>query len=262
MNKGIVVLLMMLPGSAFANQTLISEIEADEVWLGVDYSSTSSEVTGTYNGVSNTRTTDQNVKSFGLTSAFDSGAGAVPLVSLHFNNIEQDDISLNTYGLGLGAKLELDSKSNLVLAATYETSNDDDARSVFAYGIDFGKQTSDFYNQFSLAAVFPENTSTVDGGNIINIVNTIKMTPAHNIVLSGKFGVKLTSDTVLEDETTISSGPLFTFGGAAELFFNKKVSAAVSLEKGFGSAELEYYDETVDMDLDITRIKIALNARF
>ena len=262
MNKGLIVSLLMLPGLALANQTLISEIEAGDVWLGVDYASITSEVTGTYEGVSKTETTDQDIKSFGITSTFDSGAGAVPLVAINFNNVKQDDISINTYGLGLGAKLELDSKRSLVLAASYETSNDDAARSVFAYGIDFGKQASEFYNQFSLAAAFPENTSTVEGGNIIIIVNTVKITPAHNIVLSGNFGVKLTSDIVLDDDMTISSGPLFTFGGGAELFFNKKLSAAVSLEKGFGDAEAKYYDETIDMDLDTTKIEIALNARF
>ena len=70
------------------------------------------------------------------------------------------------------------------------------------------------------------------------------------------------SDVEIDNNSTISSGPQFTFGGEAELFFNKNISAALLIAKGFGNADVKGSGVEVDVDTDTTVATISLNARF
>lgn len=129
-------------------------------------------------------------------------------------------------------------------------------------GILFGIEGKGLYSELSLSTTLPEDSSTVEGGNSVDIVNSIKITPAHNLVLTGLLGVSLVSDIDIGDDYTVSSDPSFMIGGEAEMFFNKTISAALSIRKGVGNGDVDTSGMEVDAKTDMILAKISLNARF
>jgi hypothetical protein len=261
MKKGIISLMMMLPVSALANKTLITEIEVGNLWLGANYTSSSLDMTLEAQGESVSVDSDTDQLGVSVLKAFNTTGSVIPILSLSLGNNDSDGDSNNVYDVDVGAKINIDETTNAVVFAGYKGSSDDDAlRSAMEAGVVFGKQTSSFYNEIFLSASLPKSTSDTEGGNSVDVVNTIKVSPAKNFVLTGSLGVSLISDVEVGDDYTISSGPVFSFAGGAEVFLNKEVSIAVSLAKSFGNAEVSDLD--IDMDMDATAAQISLNARF
>jgi hypothetical protein len=262
MKKGIVSLMMMLPVSALANQTLITEIEAENLWLGANYVSSSVDLTLSAQGNSTSTNIDADVKSISITKAINATHSVTPILSLSFAKSHSDGDSSNFYNAGVGTKINVNEASDLVIMAGYNGSSDDDVRSAVDAFIAFGTRTQSFYNEMAISAILPENTSDVEGGGSFSLVNSIKISPANNLSLTGLIGVALETDTDIGDDYTISSGPAFIFGGEVEVFFNKNISAAVSLVKSSANSDAVISDLNIDMDMDVTTVQASLNARF
>jgi hypothetical protein len=262
MKKGIISLMMMLPVSALANQTLITEVEAGNLWLQASYASSSVNADAKSQGISISSDSDTDELGVKVLKAFNTTGGVIPILSLSLENNDSDDESVNVYNVGIGAKVNVDETSNVIVFADYKASSDDATRSAMEASVLFGKQTSSFYNEISLSASLPKNTSDTEGGNSVDIVNAIKVSPVKNLVLIGSLGISLTSDIKHGDNYTLSYGPTFGFGLGAEVYLNKELSIAASLAKGFGSADAEISDVDVEIDVDGTVAQISLNARF
>jgi hypothetical protein len=264
MKTGIMSLVMLVASTtAFAQKTLITEIEGGDLWLEASYVSTSLDLEFKGSGASASTSVDTDEVSVSLIKAFNIDGDVAPILAINIGNSETDGESTNIYSARAGAKLQLDNSSNLVVFGGYKGSGDDDeVRSAVEAGLSFGARSNDFYNELSLSMTLPKDNSTTEGGNSVTVVNAIKITPSHNLVLTGLFGVSLLSDIEIDSDYTFSSGPQFVFGGAAELFFTKNISAALSIAKGFGNGDIKGLGVEVDVDTDATLASISLNARF
>jgi hypothetical protein len=264
MKTGIISLAMLVASTtAFAQKTLITEIEGGDLWLEASYVSTSLDLELKTSGASASTSVDTDEVSVSLIKAFNIDGDVAPILAINMGNSETDGESTNIYSARVGAKLQLDNSSNLVVFAGYNGSGDDDEeRSAVEAGLLFGARSNDFYNELSLSMTLPKDNSTTEGGNSVTVANAIKITPSHNLVLTGLFGVSLARDVEINNGYTISSGPLFMFGGEAELFFTNNISAKLSIGKGFGDFDVKGVAVEVDVDIDVTVAIISLNARF
>jgi hypothetical protein len=264
MKTGIISLAILLASTtAYAQKTLITEIEGGDLWLGANYASTSVDLEFKTSSASASTSVDTDEVSVSLIKAFNIKGDVAPILTINMGNSETDGESTNIYSARAGAKLQLDNSSNLVVFAGYNGSGDDDEeRSAVEAGLSFGARSNDFYNELSLFMTLPKDNSTIEGGNSVSVANAIKITPSQNLVLTGLFEVKLVSDAEIDNDVTITSGPQFTFGGEAELFFTKNISAALLIAKDFGNADVKGLTEEADIDIDTTVAIISLNARF
>ncbi|MGK0405796.1 MAG: hypothetical protein ACJAR6_001173 [Oleispira sp.] len=264
MKTGMISLAMLVASTtAFAQKTLITEIEGGDLWLGASYASTSLDLELKTSGASTSNSVDTDEVSVSLIKAFNIKGDIAPILAINMGNSKTDGESTNIYSARAGVKLPLGNSSNLVVFGGYMGSGDDDEeRSAVEAGLSFGARTNDFYNELSLSTTLPKDTSTIEGGNSVTVANAIKITPTHNLVLTGLFGVSLVSDIEINNDYTISSDPQFTFGGEAELFFTQNISAALLISKGFGNADAKGLGLDVDVEIDTTVVVISLNARF
>jgi hypothetical protein len=266
MKIGIISLaILLISSTALAQKTLITEIEPGNLWLHTGYSSSSTDMTFTEESTSNSTDSSTDNKEFSVsaTKAFNVEGGATPLLELEAGSADSEGDSTSIYSAKLGIKFKPNADANLVVFAGYNGSSDGDVRRPEAIaGALFGLQEKDFYNELSVSASQPKKTSTLEGGNSIDIVNAIKFTPTQNFVLTGIFGLSLVNDITISNDIKMSPGPLFSFGGEAELFFNDKISAAFSIAKSIGDADTEYQSTKIEIDLDSTVVQFFLNARF
>ena len=257
--------MLSVSSTALAQKTLITEIEPGNLWLHTGYSSSSIDMTFTEEGTSNSfdDTTDNKDFVVGASKAFNVEGGAIPLLKLEAGSADSEGDSTSTYSAKLGVKFKPSADANLVVFAGYNGASDGDVqRPEGVVGALFGLQEKDFYNELAVSASQPKKTSTLEGGNSIDIVNAIKFNPTQNFVLTGIVGLSLVRDITISNDVKMSPGPLFSFGGEAELFFNDKISAALSIAKSIGDANTEYQATKIEIDVDSTVAQISLNARF
>lgn len=266
MKLGIISLLILsISPSVLAQKTLVSEIEVGDLWLRADYSSVSTDLSIAEKGSSDSidSTNESDSISVSAIKAFNVDAGAIPLIEFGIGSVDDDGNSSNVYSAKLGAKFIPSDGTNLIIFAGYSGSSDGDVQRPEAVaGALFGLQEKDFYNELSVSMSKPKKTSTLDGGNTIDLLNSIKFTPVQNFVITGIVGLSVVSDITLYNDVKLSSDPILSFGGEAELFFNDKISAALSIIKGFGGADSEIQNTEIEMDMDSTVAQISLNARF
>lgn len=259
------LVILSVSSTALAQKTLITEIEPGDLWLNTGYSSSSTDITFTEEGTSNSTDSSVDNKDFSVnvTKAFNVDGGATPLLGLGAGSTDRDGDSTSTYNARLGIKFKPNTDANLVVFAGYNGSSDGDIQRPEAVaGVLFGLQEKDFYNELSVSASQPKKTSTLEGGNSVDIVNAIKFAPTNNFVLTGIIGLSLASDITISNDIKMSSGPLFSFGGEAELFFNDKISAALFIAKSIGDADAKDQGTNLEIDIDSTVAQISLNARF
>lgn len=245
-----------------AQNTLITEINAGDVWINATSQSNSIEIELEANGIRETTNTNNNLLEVTITHAFHTQGEVTPLIAISAGNNEIEDDKSSIYNVRAGVQTAASSDTSVVAYAGYTGSSDEEIeRPSSALGILLGTQSKGFYNQFSVDYTIQNDTDNTSGGNTLSLSENIKFTPSDQLVLTGLFGLGIVQD-IEQNGIDISYGPSFAFGANAELFLTKEVGLALTLLKTVGSTSATINNIEVDGDLDSTLIAADFNLRF